>query len=136
MNLNHGKKEMVRAIMEGVICRMRAVMELLKTKLPEDVKIRASGGYSKSDPWLQIQANLFNAPIEVPVEEEAAAKGAVMIAMKEEGDLENFKDAEIAKAIYPDPEQVQIYEDLYRRHVKVYNCLVDYYGCFRRGDFR
>jgi len=130
LGLHHGKKEMVRSIMEGVMCRMRAVMELLRPKLPEKIHIKASGGYIKSRLWLKIQANLFKAPIKVPYELEAASLGAAMISMFSQGiikDLELF-EPEIKEVILPDEKEAQEYDIIYRRHLEAYRCLEGYFS--------
>lgn len=130
LGLHHGKKEMVRSIMEGVMCRMRAVMELLKPNLPEKVEIKASGGYTKSKLWLRIQANLFKAPIKLPRESEAASLGAVMMAMFAQGILERLEqfEPEIKEVVLPDEEGVEQYAKIYKKHLDVYQRLEGYFS--------
>jgi len=129
LGLHHGKEEMIRSIMEGVMCRMRAIMELLRPSLPEKLKIRASGGYTRSKLWLEIQANLFNLPIEVPSETEAASLGAVMLAMFAQGkltDLVNF-EPQIKEKIFPEEDKTKKYHQIYQRHVNLYRLLEGYF---------
>jgi len=133
LGLHHGKEEMIRSIMEGVMCRMRAIMELLRPRLPEKIQIKASGGYTKSRLWLKIQADLFNTPIKIPYETEAASLGAVMMAMSAQGRLKNLEqfEPEIKEEIFPDEARVGEYERIYRRHLDAYRCLKDYFGGVR-----
>ncbi|MBC7189598.1 gluconate kinase, partial [Candidatus Aerophobetes bacterium] len=103
LGLHHGKAQIIRSVMEGVMCRMKAVMELFKPLLPEKVEVVASGGYVESKLWLKIQANLFNLPILVPEEKEAATLGAIIIALFAMGkitSLESF-EPQIKKEILP-----------------------------------
>ncbi|MCF7876458.1 hypothetical protein K9M06_05330, partial [Candidatus Bipolaricaulota bacterium] len=89
--------------------------------------IRASGGYTRSNPWLQIQANVFDAKIEVPQVEESAARGAALVAIKREGKIQEFPEPEIRKVIRPEPEKVEHYDSLYRDQTEFYRFLADYY---------
>ncbi|HDN85213.1 MAG TPA: gluconokinase [Candidatus Aerophobetes bacterium] len=130
LGLHHGKKEIIRSIMEGVMCRMRAVMELLKPSLPEKVEIRASGGYTKSRLWLQIQANLFKNVIKVLQEVEAASLGAAIIAMFAQGRLNSLEGFEpkIKEVITPDEEEVKLYARVYKKHIDLYRRLEGYFS--------
>ncbi len=127
LTLSHGREEMLRAIMEGIIYRMKAIRELLRPYLADEVTIRASGGYTRSKPWLQIQADVFDSRIEVPIEEESAARGAAMAAMKDRGVLEEFPDPEIRQVFTPDRERARLYQQLYENHMELYRFLVSYY---------
>jgi len=129
LGLHHGKKEIIRSIMEGVMCRMRAVFELLKSELPEKIQIKASGGYTKSKIWPKIQANLFNSPIKIPREIEAASLGAVIMAAFAQGRIKNLEEfePEIKEEIVPDEEEVRKYEKIYKRHLDAYQRLQGYF---------
>lgn len=127
LTISHGRAEIVRAIMEGVACRLKGIEELLTPCLPEDFTIRASGGYIRSNPWLQIQANVFDAKIEVPQVEESAARGAALVAMRGEGEIRELPEPRIGKVIRPEPEKVELYDSLYRDQAEYYRFLADYY---------
>jgi len=128
--LNHGRAEMIHSIMEGVMCRMRAVMELFLPLLPGKPIIRASGGYTKSRLWLKIQANLFNSPISVLQEEEAASLGAAVIALFAQKKLKSLEDFEpkIKEEILPDKKEVEEYERIYKKHLGIYRRLEGYFS--------
>lgn len=113
LTISHGKAEIARAIMEGVAYRLKDIKELLTAYLPDEITIRASGGYTRSNPWLQIQANVFDAKIEVPQMEESVARGAALVGMQGEGDIRELPEPCIGKVIRPEPEKVDLYNSLY-----------------------
>ena len=127
LTISHGKAEIARAIMEGVSYRLKGVEELLEVYLPDDFTLRASGGYTRSDLWLQIQADVFDAKIEVPEVPESAARGAAIVAMQGEGVIQDFPEPKIKKVFRPVPENVEIYDTLYRDQAEYYEFLADYY---------
>lgn len=129
LRLYHEKKQMIRSIMEGVMCRLRTIFELLKPELPDKIQIKASGGYTKSKVWPRIQANLFNIPIKVPHQIEAASLGAVMMAVFAQGKMKSLEDfePEIKEEILPDEEEATRYERIYRKHLNLYGRLQTYF---------
>jgi len=127
LTISHGKAEIARAIMEGVSYRMKEIDELLEPYLPDDITIRASGGYTRSDPWLRIQADVFDAKIEVPEVEESAARGAALIAMQGEGEIQEFPEPRLKKVFRPEPENVEVYDTLYEDQAEYYEFLAGYY---------
>lgn len=80
MTLRHNYKHMIRAAMEGVVLSMRLTLEIFKElKIPIE-RITTSGGGAKSRPWLQMQADIFNAPIYTVAGQEEACTGAAIMA--------------------------------------------------------
>ena len=128
--LRHEAKDIIRSIMEGVMCRMRAVFDVFQPLISERPVIIASGGYIKSDLWLKIQANLFNAPINVMYEKEAASMGAVILALFAQEKLKNLEEFEpkIKKKVLPEKEQVEKYSKIYEKHIDAYRRLEGYFS--------
>ena len=119
LTLTHGKKHIIRSAMEGVIYNIFSVYEVM-IKLNKNVnKIKASGGYSHSDIWLQIQADVFNKNIETLNINDTAVLGASYIAMLATGFISSFKKGlsvmKPYKIIKPIKENVEIYEKAYKK---------------------
>jgi len=131
LSLHHEKKDIVRSIMEGVMCRMKAIMDIFKPLVGEKPFVVASGGYTKNNLWLRIQADLFNLPINIMAEKEGAAMGAAIVAMFSQGKIKDFKEfePEIEKSILPCKENVEKYRKVYENHLKAYKCLEKYFSC-------
>jgi gluconokinase len=122
--LVHGRKHLVRAAMEGVMYRMFSVYQVLTALNGEVRQLKASGGYANSDVWLQIQADVFDKEIIITKVREASAFGAACLAMtviRGDGDLsKSLPKMEGAGVVRPNPENVEIYRDGYRKFVELY----------------
>ena len=80
LNLNTGREELSRAVMEGVAFALNQCIEVCgELGLKTDTMI-ASGGATKSMPWLHIQADIYNLPLRVADTEEQASLGAAIAA--------------------------------------------------------
>ena len=80
MNAWHHRGHILRAIYEGVVFgHKKHVERLLNFRDMPDV-IRLTGGAARSEVWLQIFADIFQTPVQVPEGTELGALGAAMIA--------------------------------------------------------
>ncbi len=128
LTLKHGRKHMVKAIMEAVIYRMYSVYEALaELTAIEDRPIYANGGYANSDEWLQIQANIFNREILVPEVTDASAVGAAVIARMALNDYKTIQPY-VSKKITPNYREVEIYKELYMEYKYLYNTVSKMYN--------
>jgi gluconokinase len=125
LNLTHGRKHLIRAAMEGVMFRMYSVFEVI-TQISDNVRqIRANGGYAKSEPWMQIQADIFNKEITVAGIGEASVFGAAYVAMAAVGAIRDMKTLlphmKGERVIQPVPGNHEIYGEVYQRAMEIYN---------------
>lgn len=129
LNLSHNKKHLVRAAMEGIIFNMFMIYNALMEQLRNPVrKITANGGYAKSGVWLQIQADVFDKEILVAGVEEAAALGAAFLSMVGIGAKRLIKEDALPamrakRPIEPIKENVEIYKNVYRNFIELYNLI-------------
>ena len=80
LSYRHGLNEISRSVMEGVTFSLRDTIELLRdAEVPVD-EVRASGGGAKSELWLQMQADIYNARIVTTNVSETGCVGAAMLA--------------------------------------------------------
>jgi xylulokinase len=81
VNLSTGAAELSRSVMEGVAFALNQCIELCgELGLHPEGEIVASGGGARSEPWLQIQADIFNRPLKVAQVQEQACLGACIAA--------------------------------------------------------
>ena len=80
LQVNTGRPEMCRAVMEGVAYSLMQCMEICRSFGLEAEEMVASGGGARSKPWLQLQADLYNVPLKVARSEEQACVGAAIAA--------------------------------------------------------
>ncbi len=79
---NHGRPELVRALMEGLAFWLRDnIVKLCSLGLaPSTPEIIVVGGTAQATPFLQIKADITGSPIKAPQITEAAATGAALLA--------------------------------------------------------
>lgn len=127
----HDRRHMTRAVMEGVCYQIRMGAEYnaknYGRRLPKTV--RAIGGGSCSDIWMQILADVLNVTIEVPAAtRHAGALGTAYCALVGLGLCDSVEDAasrvQIARTFTPNPEAAEVYNKGYRTFEKIYKTLV------------
>jgi gluconokinase len=86
--------DILRAGMEAVAYRIALVYEQLRSLLPADPEIIASGGALVNSPtWGQIMADVLGRPVTLSRAEEASARGAALLALEALGILSDIAAA-------------------------------------------
>jgi L-xylulokinase len=124
----HSRAHVLRAIYEGVVFgHMTHVERLLKFReMPET--IRLTGGAAQSEVWIQIFADIFQTPVEVPDGTELGALGAAIAASVAAGCYPCYEDAIRAMVRFsriqePDISQEEVYKAKYERYKKILSAL-------------
>lgn len=124
----HSRAHMLRAVYEGVaFSHWTHIRRLLKNRsMPE--AIRLSGGAANSDVWLQIFADVMQAPIEVVQGKEQGAQGAAMAAGVAAGIYKDYMDAvsrmvKVTKTVMPDRKRKAVYERKYETYRSIIRSL-------------
>lgn len=126
MQITHTQAHLVRATLEGILYGLFQITEIL---LPDPekrkhTKLMASGGFGKSELWLQMVADIFQMPVETSQTIEGSAWGAVMIGMKSMGkDITN--ENKTGKTFCPNTAYKSVYEVAFTKFKKVYPVLKD-----------
>ena len=114
LDFSHTRGHVLRAAMEGVMYRMHTVDRALVALCQSRGVLRASGGYTHSALWLQMQADMFNREVQISAVTEAGALGAAFLAMHAVGAVTTLDDGLPAMApvrtIQPNPETVAVYD--------------------------
>jgi sugar (pentulose or hexulose) kinase len=76
----HSFGDMARAVVEGITYSLYESIAYLRTQGKHITEVVAIGGGAKSDFWLQLQADVFNAKVYKLKHEEGPSMGAAMIA--------------------------------------------------------
>jgi xylulokinase len=135
LSLSHGRRHMVRAILEAAAYCLREHIERLAGLGAGSERVRAIGGGSRSDVWLQIMADVTGLPIERPVCREAASLGAAIMAAVGAGYFDSLVAAadrfyETERAFAPDASHSDTYDRMYERFRRTYEVL---YGAKASG---
>jgi xylulokinase len=79
LTLDHTRRHVVRAILEGVTFAIRSGMEIIVASGGEVNELRATGGGARAPVWNQIQADVMNRPVLVSAVEEVECLGAAIL---------------------------------------------------------
>lgn len=124
LNLNHGKRHLIRATLEGIVYRMYSIFTALEEVAGQAYEIRASGSFTRSRLWVQIMADVFGRVINVPGEPEGSAFGAAILGMYALGILGDIKQVgnfiNIKEHYQPNMENHQRYQRLYAIYERIY----------------
>ncbi len=80
LTASHTRAHVIRAILEGVAFSLRDTFEIFAEMNVPVENIRLGGGGARSPLWRQIQADVYNHPVEIVEAEEGAAYGAALLA--------------------------------------------------------
>ncbi|WP_035668658.1 gluconokinase [Flavobacterium sp. 83] len=122
----HSKAHLIRATLEGILFGLLSITEILLPNSGERHKITvmASGGFGKSELWLQMVADIFQMKVIVAETIEASAWGAVLIGFKARG-ITVSNHPKIGKTFLPNKDSKEIYEQSFDKFKKVYPLLKD-----------
>lgn len=115
----HGPTDLAYAVLEGVACQNRLVLERAEGALGTRVdEIRFGGGAAANPVWAQVKADICGRPITVGAAKEPGLLGAAIIAWTGLGrfaSLEAAQDAlvTIARRYEPEPARRPAYNALY-----------------------
>lgn len=124
LNLNHGKRHLIRATLEGIVYRMFSIFSALQEVAGAATDVRAGGSFIRSGLWLQIMADVFGTVISVPEAAEGTAFGAAILGLYALGIISDFRDPAsaivIRKRYCPDAENKRRYRQLYAIYERIY----------------
>lgn len=127
INPSTKKNDMARAIIEGICFSYKQLVEgIILTKTSGEFTL--IGGGAKSDVWCQTLSDILNRTVKVPVESEfMPALGAAASGFVQTGWVENYKAFSErfltlldTKYYYPNPKNIEIYEEKYQQYLKLY----------------
>lgn len=78
--LGHGRPELLRAVMEGIVFAHRAHLEALAVTTGPVRRVTLTGGATRSGFWCQLFADGLGCPVDVPAVAEPGAWGAALCA--------------------------------------------------------
>lgn len=132
---NHNKKNLLRAVFEGVaFSHLTHYEKLLKTR-HKPAQILLSGGASKSKIWSQIFADVMDTPVARIEDRELGAAGAAIVAGVGTKRYIDYKVAvdkwvKISEIVNPIKENVEIYRKKYKLYCQLNRGLEKVYPFF------
>ncbi len=128
LSFAHGRAEMTRAVMEGVVLEIRDMLEQWTAAGLSVRSLRIGGGATRSRLWNQIQADVYGRPVETLEVGESAVLGAAILGGVGAGVFSTPQEGvktmvHVADRIEPDPDRHQRYDELYHAYVRSYEGL-------------
>lgn len=126
----HTKKDMLRAVMEGVAYSLRDCVEICREMGIDATDMMACGGGGTSPLWRQMLADLYACTVKTASSKEGPALGAAILAMVGAGIYGSVPDAceklvGISKIQDPIEENVAVYERYFRLYDEIYPAVKD-----------
>lgn len=128
MSSHHTRGHVLRAIYEGVaFAHLTHIERLLKVRARPE-RIRLSGGAARSDVWVQIIADVFQTPVEIPAGSELGAFGAAICAAVAAGCYPSYEAAcramvRFTRSVAPNRSLDGLYRRKYARYCKLIDTL-------------
>ena len=126
LSLETGKREMIRAVLEGVCYHLRWFIETEEKKVKTSDKIRFVGGGALSDLTCQILADCTGKVVETVNEpQNAGAMGATVLVAVGLGICNSIEDAKkmipVSKTFTPNMETKKVYDKYYEVYKNLYS---------------
>ncbi|MBD3882084.1 gluconokinase [Phormidium tenue FACHB-886] len=138
--LHHDRAHFVRAVLEGILYSVYSITAVLSELAEGEKVVRASGGFARSKPWLQMMADVFGYKVLIPEVYEASGFGAAALAMYAVGALNDLSEVQSLIQIrdyhLPNLELSERYQTLFGLYQQVYSQLVNEFttiAAYQRG---
>ncbi len=141
LSADHTRENMLRAVYEGVAYNIRWIVEIVEKKFNFPLPVlRVIGGGARSEPWMQILADITHKKVEtVRDPQEAGAVGVALVAAVGLGihpDFESLKKVvKVDKTFEPQAENEEIYDFLFQSYKEIYGNLRGLYGKLNKRRF-
>ena len=129
INITHKREHFLRALLEGVIFGVYSVGKALEETTGNIDTIYATGGFVRSELWVQMLSDVFNKKVVVAESYESSCLGAVVIGMKAIGLINNIEEVEklvpIAQTFTPNIKNHEVYMKTFEIYERLYLKLKD-----------
>ena len=110
--------------MEGIIFAVYSINVAIQEITGTTGEIRASGGFARSQAWLQMMADAFGTVVLMPEVYEASGYGAAVLAMYAVGAIADLTDVQptikIRDRISPNLDLTRTYQQIFSHHQRLY----------------
>ncbi|MEP7270174.1 MAG: gluconokinase [Acidobacteriota bacterium] len=127
MSLGTRPLDILRASLEAVAYRFAAIYALLRSELPTNTRLIASGGgILGSKVWTQMMADVIGVPVIASTAPEASSRGAALLALQALGWIKDFADvpAPLGTAFESRPNFHEAFQRAQKRQRRLYDILI------------
>ncbi|WP_088889448.1 gluconokinase [Leptolyngbya ohadii] len=136
--LYHHRAHFIRSVLEGVLFNVYNITRALSELVQPAEEIRATGGFARSQVWLQMMADVFGSTVVIPEVFEAGCFGAAALAMYAMGQMESLENVETliwgssgshgSHRYRPAPSISDRYHRLFKLYEQLYQNQVELFG--------
>jgi gluconokinase len=124
VKLQHTQADFSRAVLEGICLAMKDVLEAVQQNAEPITQINISGGFTKSEVWVQTLADITGKNLAILQPDDASAVGAAFMALNGMGSTRAYPTAGNDLSIYrPNPQTNVIYERIFPIYRQLYQDL-------------
>ncbi len=112
----HGRAHLLRSLLEGVMFNLWHITQSFAGEEGVVQNIYANGGFTQSEPAMQILADVFGVPVHLQEHEESAAWGAAILGLKAIQNLDDWPDlptADIKQVFQPNAKSHERYQSIF-----------------------
>jgi xylulokinase len=114
--------------MEGITLEVRDMVNSMAASGIPIEQVRILGGATKSELWNQMQADVYNRPVETLKMTDAALMGAALCAAVGVGEFPNIAEGaermvQVDRKYTPDPTNAGLYDEIYGIYCLAYEAL-------------
>ncbi|MGP4105858.1 gluconokinase [Virgibacillus sp. L01] len=121
----HKKGDLIRAAMEGVILNVYQIGQALDRLGNQHINLFANGGFSHSDIWVSILADIFGKPVHLPESHQSSAWGAAWLALFSLNEVTSLSDI---KKVVPMKDTIEPNLNNHLLYKRLYEIFKDVYG--------
>jgi sugar (pentulose or hexulose) kinase len=135
LSFAHDRACMARCFMEGITLEVRDMVASMTGAGITIDQVRILGGATKSEVWNQIQADVYNRPVETLKMTDAALMGAALLAAVGIGAFSSIPEGagrmvRVDRTYAPDPARARRYDEIFDIYCRAYEALEEK-GIFR-----
>ena len=124
VKLQHTQADFSRAVLEGICFAMKDVLDAVQQNAEPITQINISGGFTKSEVWVQALADITEKNLAILQADDASAVGAAFIALRNIGSIREYPSASSDLNIFrPNPETREVYKRSFRIYKQLYQDL-------------
>jgi len=128
LNLHHQNEHMLRAVLEGINLNLYAVYTAISEVIDADAKeILVTGGFTQSEIWLQMIADIFGMDLMVTEVSENACLGAAVLGLYALGEIKSFSELSLMIPIERRIKPTKSHHQFYQHHFEKYQQLNEHY---------
>ncbi|MGA2763134.1 MAG: FGGY-family carbohydrate kinase [Spirochaetia bacterium] len=118
LTLEHGRKEMARAVMESTGFAVRGIISAMEANGCSVTDIRVTGGQARLPLWCQVRADITGKSVLQPEQDDSDLVGNACVGFYGIEEYETLSSAcdhmvRFRKTFLPNPETLKLYDDMY-----------------------